>query len=47
MKTLDLNSFGIEEMNEVELRSVEGGGFFQSIGNFFTHIWKEGFVWFF
>jgi hypothetical protein len=28
MKTLDLNAYGVHEMNDVEMKNVDGGGFF-------------------
>jgi hypothetical protein len=31
MKTLDLNAYGVHEMNAVEMRDVDGGGLFGAI----------------
>ena len=33
MKNLDLNAMGVNEMNEVEMKNVEGGNIFKAIGN--------------
>lgn len=33
MKTLDLNAYGVQEMNSVEMKDVYGGNIFTAIGN--------------
>ena len=32
MKNLDLNKYGVQEMNENEMKTVEGGGFWGFLG---------------
>jgi hypothetical protein len=31
MKTLDLNVYGVHEMNDVEMKNVDGGGLFGAL----------------
>jgi hypothetical protein len=33
MKKLDLNAYGVTEMNQQEMMNVEGGSIFTAIGN--------------
>lgn len=35
MKTLDLNKYGVQEMNATEMRIVEGGSIWSSVKEFF------------
>ncbi len=46
MKKLDLGTFGVEEMNEVELKMVEGGGFFDRAYDWIVNAFEDacGFV---
>ena len=41
MKNLDLNAYGVKEMNRQELENVEGGNIFQAIFDAIV----EGIVW--
>ena len=33
MKNLDLNAYGVQELNQQEMINVEGGGWLSNIGN--------------
>ncbi|MFV0471104.1 MAG: hypothetical protein ACK5L7_03585 [Paludibacteraceae bacterium] len=40
MKTLDLNTYGVQEMNAAEMREVNGGGFFRDAWDFIVGVYE-------
>jgi len=45
MKTLDLNAYGVEEMNQQEMASIDGGNIFKAIAEWVENAYNNVKGW--